>query len=272
MDAAPLQPVSTTRQPTRDSRVRRVIAEWRRLTGGTRVRDAERSTLVACSGGADSSALAIALATAPARVALAHVLHDMRPPDEAIADRNAVRALADRLGLDFLESSVGVRSRSGNTERIARDLRYEALDALCAEAGCAYVATAHHADDQLETVLMRILRGAGPVGLAGIAPSRPLSRSTLVRPMLVIEREECEGICLANGWVWREDLTNLDTTRTRAAIRHNVIPELKAIRPDAARRAAVSADTCRDASSSLGAVARRLDRAARIRPSSGSLT
>jgi tRNA(Ile)-lysidine synthase len=208
------------------------------LAGGRDARDDERATLVACSGGADSSALAILLADVrAARVVLAHVVHDMRPRRDALMDRDAARDLALRLGRPFVEVEIEVRPLAGNPESAARTLRYRALARLARAQGCPYVATAHHGDDQLETVLMRLMRGAGPRGLAGVRPSRPLSRSvTLVRPMLAVTHADAERVCRAAGWAWSEDRTNADITRLRSALRTSVTPALRSLAPALTRR------------------------------------
>lgn len=254
----------------KDPAVRAVIAAWRRLTTP---RDRARAgpgapVLVACSGGADSSALAVALAAAggrsPARVVLGHVVHDLRPRAQALADRDATRELAARLGLEFVEAAVKVRegpTRRTNAEGAARAARYAALASLARREGLAFVATAHHADDQLETVLMALLRGAGPRGLAGVAESRCVAPGVrVIRPLLAagVGRADAERICRAFGWAWREDATNADRSRLRAAIRHRVVPVLKAIRPDAAARARATARLMHDVDRALRAGAAKL--------------
>lgn len=238
----------------RDPAVAQIIRTWRALTGGSARRaDDRRRTLLACSAGADSSALVLALAAAvsrPARIfVLAHIVHDLRPPVEAAADRDAAASLAAALGLPFAEAAIRVRDAGGNAEGVARRLRYEQLEAMAAQHGCPFIATAHHADDQLETLLMGLIRGAGPDGLRGVALFRPSPHGThrIIRPMLSVPHAEAERICRDAGWRWQEDLTNLDTTRLRAAVRHLVTPELRAIRPDIARRAARSACLLGDA-------------------------
>lgn len=230
----------------RDPSVRAIAHAWRELTGGTRRgRDAARRTLLACSGGADSSALVLALSTAaptPQRLfVVAHVVHDLRPLDDALADRDAARALADMLGLPYAESRVAVRGRPGNAEANARRLRYEALDRLAGEHRCPYIATAHHADDQFESMLMALVRGAGPSGLAGVALTRRLGAGRVIRPMLGVTRADARRLCADAAWTWREDATNTDQSRLRAAIRGRIMPVLESLRPGAARRAARSA-------------------------------
>lgn len=234
----------------RDHTVRAIAHAWRELTGGTaKGRDLSRRTLIACSAGADSSALALALAAAaPSEVlVIAHVVHDMRSPTESFADRDAAKSLADRLGLPFVEGQAKARSLKGNAEAAARKLRYAALEQLAIEHHCPYIAIAHHAGDQLETMLMALVRGAGPRGLAGIPKSRKSGSVQIIRPALGIAPESMRALCRAAGWTWREDATNLDESRLRAAIRHRIVPELERLRPGAAKRAARSAELLRGA-------------------------
>jgi len=236
MTAGTLQPRTPLR---RDPGVRAIIASWRRLTGGRSVRDTGRRTLIACSAGVDSSALAIALASASSHVVLAHIRHDLRPAALAQADCDATAALAARLGLPFATASVAPGRLAGNAEANARRLRYQALARLARAHDCLFVATAHHADDVLETLLMRLVRGAGPAGLGGIHPARLLSPRglTLVRPMLGLTREDAVRICTAAAWNWSEDHTNQDITRLRAAIRAQVLPVLRRLSPGSSARA-----------------------------------
>ena len=235
--------------PNRVSVVRRSILQaWRELTGGSQVPDQDRPTLLACSGGADSCALVIALTASMGLsdeigqpvghtaghtaqrggrrgcLAVGHIVHDLRPQPQAHADRDCAKALAARLGLEFYETSVQVRSAPGNAEANARHARYQALANLAADAGCRFVATAHHADDQTETVLMAAARGAGLKGLAGMHASRALNpHVTLVRPMLSVHHADALALCEAYEWVPAHDETNDDTTRVRARVRHNLL-------------------------------------------------
>jgi len=238
----------------KDPLVAGILKDWRRLTGGTPVRDPQRCTLLAVSGGADSSALVAAFAKHARHTVVAHVVHDMRPNENALADRDAVSALARRFGMAFCEETVTVRAHRGNAEAIARRLRYAALERLASLHACPFVATAHHADDLAETVLMRLVRGAGPRGASGIAPARALSpQITLIRPMLGLTHEECLEICRRNGIIWQEDATNTDTSRLRAAIRADILPRLRSLSPGFEKRMARAAPLHRDAAGLIAA-------------------
>jgi len=237
-------------RPSRhDSAVGMVVRHWRRLTGGPERRDQDRRTLIACSGGADSSAMTLCLAAATDRVVVAHVVHDLRPRTESLADRARARDLAAGLGLPFAEAHVRVAELPGNDEANARRLRYDALERMAFEQGCPYVATAHHAEDQLETMLMGLVRGTGLSGLAGVRPRRPVGERGIqvVRPMLRLARVESERICRECGWAWAEDPTNRDVSRLRAALRAGPVKELLRIRPAACDHAVNVAEFVREA-------------------------
>lgn len=225
------------------------MARWRLLGRDAVGGDPARVglTVVACSGGADSSALALALRTATDRLLIAHVLHSMRPLHEEEADRDAARVLAERLGVGFAE--IRVASRGGeNVEASLRRARYGALRRIAQEASGALVVTGHHADDQFESMVLALVRGAGVRGMAGAASKRRLAPGVwLLRPMLGVTRDEARALCESEGVSWREDATNLDTSRARARLRHGVLAELEALRPGAAKRAARSAAMLRDA-------------------------
>lgn len=253
---------------------RACIRQWRRLTGGRTVRDSARRTLVACSGGADSTALLLALgAAAREHIVAAHIRHDLRPEPQTLEDQRAVEALAVRLGVPVVTGRVLVRDRAGNTESNARRARYRALARLARQTGCGVVATAHQADDQLETMLMRLVRGAGPAGLAGMAPSRSLGDAAgglvLVRPMLVVGRAQAESLCREAGVGWREDPTNSDASRWRARIRRDVAPVLRTLRPGVERRAAAAAASLREAADVVRERATSLRALARAGPRGG---
>lgn len=243
----------------RDPAVAAIARAWRRLTLRTpgqpaprRARGGGGPTLIACSGGADSTALALALRAATDRLALAHIVHDLRPLADAEADRDAVRELAHRLGLPFFEGRTVTRGVGGNTEAVARRRRYAELARLAAENGYPFVATAHHADDQLESIVMALVRGAGPAGLRGVADHRALPRGiTLIRPMLGITSADARRLCSLAGVTWRTDATNADTTRLRAALRHGPLADLVRLRPQAPHRAARTARLMADAAAMI---------------------
>jgi len=221
--------------------VREIALRWRRLTEGG------GATLVACSGGADSGALALALWSVGAPITLGHVVHDLRPEAEAMSDRDVVRALAERLGVGFVESRVAVAG-AGNNEGDARRERYAALAGLARAGGLGFVASAHQADDQLESMLMAIARGAGLDGLAGVAPSRSIGEGvTLIRPMLGSTRGDAERICSIGGYDWTLDTTNNDLARFRNAVRAGPARALKVLRPEAPSGAVRAGELLRDA-------------------------
>lgn len=223
---------------------------------------------MACSGGADSSALAIALRSvnsSRSNLVIAHVRHDLRSPSEVASDAHQAEHLADRLGLPYVEADVEVLRRPGNAEANARDARYESLASLAKNHACRFVATGHHADDQLESLLMALLRGAGVAGLRGVAPARPLDETTrLIRPMLDLDRADAERICQSAGWAWAEDESNRDVGRLRAALREHVTPVLRTLRPSAPHRAAATARVMREVQQVLSMHARIATDCARL--------
>ena len=189
------------------------------------------SILVACSGGADSVALAAALGACSAelgiRVAIGHVDHGIRP--ESAGDAAQVRDVARRLALSFhMRRLAGVDGRDLGLEAAAREARYAALVALASEAGAGRVATAHTRRDQAETVLLRLARGAGPGALAAIRRCRPLTDSLLlVRPLLDVPREATEAYCHARELPTVRDEHNSDPRRARTRVRE-LMPALAA--------------------------------------------
>lgn len=198
-------------------------------------------------------ALVLALAGLGHEVVVGHVVHDFRPQPETAGDREHVRALATRLGLAFDAREVAVRSGGGNGEARGRAARYAALAEMAREHGCGWIATAHHAEDQLETMLLRLMRGAGAAGLAGIRERTRLGGVPVIRPMLALTRADAHAICLAAGESWRTDDTNQDTQHDRAYLRHEVVPRLLERWPRGALRAA-------QAGRLLAGAARRLER------------
>ena len=175
--------------------------------------------LIACSGGADSVALLAAAVEAGLHAAVGHVDHGLRAASADEAE--AVRALAIGLGAPFyLERLEGLEVRGPGLEAAARVGRYAALARLAAQAGAAVVATAHTRRDQAETLLLRLIRGAGPGALAGVRRRRVLAPGVgLVRPLLEVPRSATEEFCRVRGLAFSSDPHNSDLARTRARLR-----------------------------------------------------
>jgi tRNA(Ile)-lysidine synthase len=181
--------------------------------------------LVAVSGGADSSALLYMLTRlAPQwglRLHVLHVDHGLR--DDSARDAAMVVGLAQRLGVPADVVRVEVQG-GGSLEEAARRARYGALEAAAGRLGAHRIAVGHTADDQAETVVMRILTGSGLRGLAGI----PAARGRIIRPLLDLRRYEVERVLSEAGLGWVEDATNRDPRFLRNRIRHHVLPLLAA--------------------------------------------
>src|SRR5262245_2088756 len=205
---------------------------------------------IAISGGADSVALTLALAelATAARchaAGLIHVHHGLRGA-EADGDAAFCEALAARLGWPIVVSRVDVRARARrdrvSIEVAAREARYEQFEIARQRLDATVVATAHTADDQAETVIMRLLRGAGLRGLGGIPPRR----GPFVRPLIDVRRADVRRYLAARDQTVREDASNRDVTITRNRLRHELMPELERIAPSAVRALARTADLLRD--------------------------
>jgi tRNA(Ile)-lysidine synthase len=182
--------------------------------------------VVAVSGGPDSVALAHALASR--EIVLAHFNHRLRGA-ESDADEEFVAGLSARpCHVQRVDTAAEAARRGQNLEATARDLRYAWFAQVAREVGAAWVAVAHTADDQAETLLFRLLRGTGVEGLRGMSARRPLDgRIDLVRPMLTIRRRDVLAYLKANALPYRVDSSNRDTTFTRNRLRHELIPQLE---------------------------------------------
>lgn len=188
--------------------------------------------IAAVSGGADSVALLrLLLELRPELgigLAVAHFNHGIRG-DEAAADESFVREMAEHFELQFHGGSGDARAfareQKMSLETAARELRHRFFAELLPSGGDMKIATAHTQDDQAETVMMRVLRGAGSRGLAGIAPLQ--KEKSLVRPMLCVTRNEIEAWLRSLGQPWREDSTNRDLHHTRNRVRHELLPALR---------------------------------------------
>lgn len=217
-------------------RIHQVLTRWFDASAG-------EPLVVAVSGGADSLALLHALTVIGAdlrlRLHVATLDHRLRG-DEGAADARAVAELARAWGLPVTVGATDVHAlmleRGVSVELAARLARYQFLASVALEVGARCVITGHHADDQVETILMRALRGTGVHGLGGMRPSAPLPyrpELTLLRPLLGVTRAELEAYCRQHGLSPRHDASNdaLDVTRNR--VRHEVLPLLVDVYPQA---------------------------------------
>ena len=194
----------------------------------------EGRILVAVSGGADSVAL-LRLLHALAkrkrwRLTVAHLDHGIRGKTSR-EDAAFVQTLAKRLKIPCVIGHAKVpvlaRRAGGSLEMAARQARYAFLVRTARKVGADLIATAHTADDQVETLLLKFLRGAGRGGLSGIAAATTVSGIPLVRPLLDVSRGEIETLLRNRKWSWREDETNADPVFLRNRVRHELLPLLE---------------------------------------------
>jgi tRNA(Ile)-lysidine synthase len=205
---------------------------------------------VAVSGGPDSVALLRAVREADVgSVRVVHFDHKVRGAESA-ADAAFVEDLATQFRLPFHRFDADPATLAGvNFEATARAWRYQTLATFATQNGLRWVATGHTADDQAETVLHRLIRGAGLQGLRGIAAVRPLSQRLdregglvhkpsltvgplLIRPLLAVNRADVLAYLATNNQPFRTDSTNADPRFTRNRIRHDLLPLLKTFNPD----------------------------------------
>jgi tRNA(Ile)-lysidine synthase len=192
------------------------------------------------SGGLDSVVLVQLLKKLQYRVELAHMNYGLRGA-ESERDENFVHELALQLQLPFHLKKIDpvVFSGEGNLQEIARTLRYEWLEELIATdkpvrqgQPVSYILTAHHANDQAETILMNLFRGAGLNGIKGMQSKR----GTICRPLLFAERASLEAYAAEEGLKWVEDSSNLTDKYSRNRIRQQVLPVISELYPDSIRR------------------------------------
>lgn len=216
---------------------------------------------IAVSGGADSVAMTwllrelVDLTAMPGSlVGLVHVNHGLRGA-ESDRDEAFVRALGERLGLPVDVTRLDVASEARRVRRsveaTAREGRDRAIREAMGRLGATRVATAHTADDQAETVLLRLLRGSSTRGAGGIRPRR----ARLIRPVLDMRRASLRADLVTRGEAWCEDSTNADVSIPRNAIRHELLPVIERLSPGAVPALARFAALCRDDEEALEAAA-----------------
>jgi tRNA(Ile)-lysidine synthase len=210
--------------------VRKTIKQYRMLTPGDRV-------LVAVSGGVDSVVLLYALRelqkSEKLSLAVAHFDHAIRT--DSAADAEFVKKLARSLKLRYYSERADVpayaKAQKLSLEVAARTLRYQFFERIAKAHDFKKIALGHTLNDQAETLLMRLLRGAGLEGLSGIPPVRPSGELTYIRPLIECTRDQIVAFAQAHKLSWSEDPTNYDTTIARNKIRHELIPILKEYNP-----------------------------------------
>lgn len=203
----------------------------------------EQDVLVGVSGGADSVALlllccaAASQQTAAFQVHVVHIHHGLR--EESDNEQRMVVDLCTTLGVQCEVRKVVVEPIDGSLAAGARQARYEQLLKVAKELKTHTVAVAHHAADQLETMLMALCRGGGLKRLAGMQHSRQLSDEvTLIRPLLHVEKVDLEEVCRMADVQWCHDPTNDDLSSPRGRLRTDVIPVLRHLWPAADKHAA----------------------------------
>ena len=186
--------------------------------------------LVGVSGGADSVALLHALIQLGRKPHACHLNHRLRGADSD-ADAEFVRQLAQRHGLPFTIEKRDVAAlaadRKLSLEDAARRARHEFFAAIAERTGIKTLALAHTADDQVETFLLKLLRGAGATGLSGMELERRLGAVRVIRPLLGVRRSDILEYLAAEKASWREDASNADPRFTRNRIRHVLLPLLE---------------------------------------------
>jgi len=228
------------------------------------------SVLVAVSGGGDSVALLHLMAGYAVgqslRITVAHLDHGLRRG--SADDRRFVKALAGRLDLPCVSDRRSVpklRLKGESPEEAARRVRWEFLLRAARSVGATSVATGHTLDDQAETVLFRLVRGAGPTALAGMAAAGP---GPIVRPLLGVERSELRAYLQRRGVRFLDDPTNEEVRFDRNRVRRLVLPFLhETLNPRAARHLVQAAERLREDAACLDMLARQaFGRVARMRP------
>jgi tRNA(Ile)-lysidine synthase len=200
-----------------------------------------RKHLIGVSGGRDSMALLHLLAVSGWKhLVVCHLDHGLRGAASR-RDAEFVRAAADRLGFHCELGRVDTRAfaceHGLSLELAGRQLRHEFFHACARKHRCFRLLLAHHADDQVETILFNFLRGTGLPGLAGMKPVSSLGRLTLVRPFLNVPRREIDAFVRARRIAFREDRSNTSPAHTRNRIRHHLLPEIERTAVPAFRQA-----------------------------------
>ena len=228
---------------------------------------------IALSGGLDS----VVLLDSICRLHQAHTTKSAKPRIIAFHIHHGLQKAADewllfcealakkyKIGFDFRLLHIDTKLNAGNIEARARAARYEALTELCVYHGIDDLLLAHHQNDQAETVLLQLMRGAGVAGLSGMPESRMLATSkeqassiTLWRPLLCLSRNELEAYAREHQLKWIEDPSNRSSKYRRNAVRKSILPKLESIQPGATANLARSADLLAQAQQLLDRLAQQ---------------
>ncbi|WP_042479038.1 tRNA lysidine(34) synthetase TilS [Bacillus ndiopicus] len=189
--------------------------------------------LIACSGGVDSMGLMYFFQSMSRQlqveIVVAHVDHMLRAEVSA-ADRAFVEQFCAKHGIPIHSTAIPIadilKKEGGNLQTVCRKERYSFLAQVMREMDCTKLVTAHHADDQLETMLMALAKGATINGLQGMAASRPFANGELIRPFLAVTKADIANYLESNGGTYREDASNAKDDYTRNRFRHRIIPLL----------------------------------------------
>ncbi|MBN2686299.1 MAG: tRNA lysidine(34) synthetase TilS [Pontiellaceae bacterium] len=218
--------------------IRETIDRQKLIPDGTQV-------VVGVSGGADSVALLRILHELGIPLIVAHLNHQLRG-EESEADEAFVRALAEELHLPLRIKAVDVKALAASAGRSIEMAARQARHDFFAEFENAVIALAHHADDQVETFILKLVRGAGPDGLCGMSFFQQLGPLRLIRPMLNCTRAEIQEWLRARGFAWREDASNTNETFLRNRVRHTVLPLLAELNPNVSNNLLRSMDILRE--------------------------
>ncbi|TAD98588.1 MAG: tRNA lysidine(34) synthetase TilS [Bacteroidetes bacterium] len=208
-----------------------IIINFNRFVEENLLFDKSKKLLVAVSGGVDSVVLCNLLWQSKFNFSIAHCNFQLRK-EESLKDEYFVRQLADNYGLAFFvkhfETNKIVHQEKKSVQLVARNLRYDWFRELLENQGFDYLLTAHHQNDQSETLLYNLCKGTGIAGLHGIR----LKHNKIVRPMLFANKDQILEYAHYQGLKWREDASNQTTKYSRNLIRHKIIPVFKQINPN----------------------------------------
>lgn len=210
--------------------------------------------VIAFSGGLDSTALAHALSSAKTGVPVVAIHVDHRLHEDSARWSEHCKVFAQSLGIEYRSRAVTVQLESGKgPEASAREARYTALHAELEHGD--WLLSAHHREDQAETLLLNLVRGSGPAGIAGIGAVRRFGPGWLARPMLYTDQASLRDYADLHGLDWIDDPSNTDRRFDRNFLRHDILPRLKARWPDIAARLQRSATHAGEAATLLSDLA-----------------